>query len=184
MMTGKIDGKITRGISNPHITCRYVKQNAFGWHGKLRFLIIESPNHFRIRHEDVLQNHVMASRSAHAHRIPGFLDLDPGSTSNEECTDLLAKLDTGQTTNCFKIGLNVLKVLRPVMRQPPDTRRAVVSGLPPRLGLPVAGSLASSLMSTPSATTSLHSLLNKGSGQAPIGAAGVFARYANRPPAP
>ena len=58
----------------------------------------------------------------------------------------------------------MLNVLRPVKRQPPSARTAIVSGFPPRLGLPDAASLAKELIIAPSRTLSRHSSANSGSG--------------------
>src|SRR5258708_39859477 len=44
-------------------------------------------------------------------------------------------------------------VFRPFSRQPDPLRTAVVAGRPPRLGLPMSGSLARLLISAPDSTT-------------------------------
>src|SRR5689334_21394296 len=63
------------------------------------------------------------------------------------------------TIKYFNARLPVVYVLRPVMDQEPsDWRRAIVLGRPPRLGLPVAGSLAAVLIIAPCWTTSWHIL--------------------------
>ena len=54
-----------------------------------------------------------------------------------------------ETTPQRRTGEPVENVLRPLMRQPPSVRVAVVAGRPPRLGLPSSGSLARLLISAP-----------------------------------
>src|SRR5258708_19908809 len=58
-------------------------------------------------------------------------------------------------------------VLRPFSRQPNPLRTAVVAGNPPRLGLPISGSLARLLINAPVSTTDRPPPSNNPAGPTP-----------------
>lgn len=62
-------------------------------------------------------------------------------------------------------GMPVLYSLWPDSRQPSPSRRATVSGRPPRAGEPSAGSTRNALISAPSATALSNTARRSGSGQ-------------------